>query len=82
MGEWLGAESQRADIDELIAAEYGGAAWIDEVAAGELLTAYVRRKRFEARLIAAEVGRLFGGRERQQQERISSDELLRMMGVE
>lgn len=67
----------------MIAAEYGGAAWVDEVAAGELLTAYVRRKRFEARLIAAEVGRLFGGKEKQQQqERVSSDDLLRMMGVE
>lgn len=65
----------------MIAAEYGGAAWVDEVAAGELLTAYVRRKRFEARLIAAEVGRLFGGKEKQQ-ERVSSDDLLRMMGVE
>jgi hypothetical protein len=41
--------------------------------------AYVRRKRFEARMIAAEVGKLFGGE--QQQERVSSDEMLRMMGV-
>lgn len=62
-------------------AEYGGAAWIDEVAMGELLQAYVRRKRFEARLFAAEIGRLFGGKEKQP-ERVSSDELLRMMGVE
>jgi hypothetical protein len=65
----------------LIVAEYGGAAWIDEVAAGDLLLAYVRRKRFEARLIASEVGRLFGGREKQS-ERVSPDELLKMMGVE
>lgn len=50
------------------------------MATGELVLAYVRRKRFEARLIAAEVGRLFGGKEKQQ-ERISSDEMLHMMGV-
>ena len=41
--------------------------------------AYVRRKRFEARMIAAEVGKLLGGEQRQ--ERVSSDEMLRMMGV-
>ena len=51
------------------------------MAAGDLLISYVRRKRFEARLIAAEVGRLFGGKETNA-DRVSSDDLLRMMGVD
>ena len=60
--------------------EYGGAAWIDEMAAADLLLAYVRRKRFEARLIAAEVGRLFGGKDKQK-DRISADDMLDLMGI-
>jgi hypothetical protein len=51
------------------------------VAAAALLAAYVLRKRFEARLIAQEVGRLFGGGGEKTPERISSDEMLRLMGV-
>lgn len=47
---------------------------------GELVLAYVRRKRFEARLVAAEVGKLFASGDKRN-ERISSDEMLRMMGV-
>lgn len=82
IGEWLNAESQRIDLDELIAAEYGGAAWVDDVAVGNLLVAYVRRKRFEERLIAGGIGRLFFRSDSQKMQRVPADELLKMMGVE
>ena len=78
MGEWLGADSQRADLEELILAEYGAAAWVDEVATGELVLAYVRRKRFEARLIASEVGRLFS---KQEEAEVHPSQMLAMFGV-
>lgn len=78
MGEWLGADSQRTDLEELILAEYGGAAWVDEVATGELVLAYVRRKRFEARLIAAEVGWLFS---KQEEAEVHPSQMLAMFGV-
>lgn len=44
-----------------------------------LLGAYVRRKRFEARLIAVEVGRLFAGEK--EPERVSESEFWGMMGI-
>lgn len=52
------------------------------MAVGDLLLAYVRRKQFEARLIAAEVGRLFTRDDSQRMQRVPADELLKMMGVE
>lgn len=48
-----------------------------------MLTAYVRRKQFEAKLLAVEVGKLFGGGGRGgANDRISSDDMLRLMGVD
>lgn len=52
------------------------------MATGDLLLAYVRRKRFEARLIAGEIGRLFTRDDSQRLQRVPADELLKMMGVE
>ena len=51
----------------------------DVITQTRLLSAYVRRKRFEARLLALEVGKLFGGA---QDDRVSADELLSMMGIQ
>ena len=45
-----------------------------------LTTSYWRRKRFEARLVANEVGRLFGGAPGGS-ERMQGHELLAMAGV-
>ena len=59
---------------------YRGALWADEQAQAQLLMSYVRRKRFEARLIAVEVGKLFSG-EQGGDERVSGAELLSMAGV-
>lgn len=78
MGEWLGADSHRADLEELILAEYGAPDWADDIAAGELVLAYVRRKRFEARLIASEVGRLFS---KQEEAEVHPSQMLAMFGV-
>jgi hypothetical protein len=61
-------------------AEYGGAEWADDMAQGQIVTAYIRRKRFEARLIAVEVGRLFAGGG--DKERMGGHELLAMAGVD
>lgn len=44
--------------------------------------AWTRRKQFEARLIAMEIGRLFTRNDSQRLQRVSPDELLKMMGVE
>jgi hypothetical protein len=52
------------------------------VAAGDLLLAWTRRKRFEARLIAMEIGQLFTRSDSQKLQRVPPDELLKMMGVE
>ena len=60
-------------------AEYGGAAWADDQAATQLLAAWLRRKQFEARLIAVEVGKLFAGDTAS--GRVSGAELLSMAGV-
>mgnify|MGYP003429097088 CR=1 FL=1 len=60
--------------------EYGGAEWADEQARGQLTVHWLRRKRFEARLIASEVGKLFGG-ENAGNERVSGAELLGMAGI-
>jgi hypothetical protein len=38
---------------------YGDAPWLDDIAKAELVHAYVRRKRFEARLVAGEIAQLF-----------------------
>jgi len=45
-----------------------------------LTTSYWRRKRFEARLVALEVGKLFGGEPGQ--EIVSEDELLARAGIQ
>jgi hypothetical protein len=45
-----------------------------------LLAAWVRRKRFEARLVALEVGKLFSGAA--DQDRVSEGEMWAMMGIE
>ena len=63
-------------------AEYGGAEWADDMAHGQLVTAYIRRKRFEARLIAVEVGRLFAGSQGADKGRMPAHELLSMAGVD
>jgi hypothetical protein len=63
-------------------AEYGGAEWADDMAHGQLVTAYIRRKRFEARLIANEVGRLFAGAQQGDKGRVPGYELLSMAGVD
>lgn len=52
----------------------------DATMQSRLVAAWVRRKQFEARLIALEVGKLFGGGEKPQ-PRVSEDELLAMMGI-
>lgn len=52
------------------------------MAAAQLLLAWVRRKRFEAKLIAIEVAQLFTVDDVQRMQRVPSDELLKMMGVE
>lgn len=47
-----------------------------------LLQSYYRRKRFEARILAAELARLIGGgRAGGGNGRVSPDEMLSMMGV-
>lgn len=62
--------------------EYGGAEWADEQARTQLLAHWVQRKRFEARLIAVEVSKIFGGDgEAGGQERIQGHELLAMAGI-
>jgi hypothetical protein len=48
----------------------------------DLVTAYVRRKRFEAKLIAIEFAQLFSVDDVQRMQRVPSGELLKMMGVE
>jgi hypothetical protein len=49
----------------LSAAVYGDAAWLDDIAKAELLYAYLRRKRFEARMLASEIGQLFAAPKKQ-----------------
>lgn len=46
----------------------------------QLVGAWVRRKQFEARLIAVEVGRLFGGGGKE--ARMQGHELLAMAGID
>lgn len=49
-----------------------------------LLRAYVRRRRFEARLLAGELAKLFGGRAATGSAtggRVSADEMMQMMGI-
>jgi len=53
---------------------------LDEVDRLALLAAYVRRKRFEARLLAAEVGRMWWGG--QEPREISTAEMLGLLGAE
>jgi hypothetical protein len=60
-------------------AEYAGAEWADSQAQMQLAMAWMRRKRFEARLIAVEVGQLFAGGDDQQ--RMAGHELLGMAGI-
>lgn len=52
------------------------------MAAADLLMAYARRKRFEAKLIAIEIAQLFTGDDVQKMQRVPADDLLKMMGVE
>jgi hypothetical protein len=56
------------------------AAWADAGAQSRLVAAWLRRKRIEARLIAAEVGRLFAGAGDDHQ-RVSESDMLAMLGV-
>jgi hypothetical protein len=63
-------------------AEHGGAEWADQAAQMQLTGAYIRRKRFEARLIAVEVGRLFAGSQGADKGRMPAHELLAMAGVD
>jgi len=60
-------------------AAYGGIAWADDQAQAQLVGAWVRRKQFEARLIAIEVGKLFAGAS--EPERMAGHELLNLAGV-
>lgn len=60
-------------------AEYGGLEWADEQAQLQLMTSYVRRKKFEARLLAVEVGQLFAGSG--QSGKMAGHELLSMAGI-
>lgn len=48
-----------------------------------LLHSWVRRKRFEARILAAEVGRLLAGPTAagRNQDRVSADAMIGMMGI-
>ncbi len=62
-----------------MAAVYPAARWADETARTQLLMAYIRRTRAEARILAVEVARtLFPAK---QEEEISSDAMLGLMGV-
>lgn len=61
-------------------AEYGGLEWVDEQAQLQLMTSYVRRKKFEARLLAVEVGQLFAG-SGQGNGKVAGHELLSMAGI-
>jgi len=62
-----------------MAAFYPAARWADETARMQLLMAYIRRTRAEARILAVEVARtLFASK---QEEEISSDAMLGLMGV-
>jgi hypothetical protein len=60
-------------------AEYGGARWADEQAQMQLAMSWMRRKQFEARVIAAEVNKLLVGGDDQQ--RMAGHELLGMAGI-
>ena len=51
----------------------------DVATQARLLGAYVRRKQFEARLIALEVGKLFGSST--EPERVSEEQILSLMGI-
>ena len=66
-------------------AEYGGAEWADELAQLQLAATWLRRKRFEAKLTANEVGRLFAGSGGQGQgksgQAMAGHELLGMAGI-
>jgi hypothetical protein len=61
-------------------AEYGGPEWADEIAQLQLTAAWVRRKKFEAKLIANEVGALFAGGS-QGSGKVPGHELLSMAGI-
>lgn len=62
-------------------AEYGDPEWLDALAQQRLAMAWIRRKRFEAQLIAVEVGRLFASGE-ERERRVPAHELLAMAGIE
>lgn len=51
-----------------------------------LLRAYIRRQRFEARMLAAELAKLLGGRastgSATANGRVHPDEMLKMMGID
>jgi hypothetical protein len=54
--------------------------WADQAAQMQLVGAWVRRKRFEARLVAVEVSKLFAGAP-DGEEHMAGHELLSMAGV-
>jgi hypothetical protein len=65
-----------------VAAVYPQAAeWVDDVAAARLLGAYVRRKRYEARLAVAAFAESLTSAQGSGQERVSAVEMLGMFGV-
>lgn len=61
-------------------AEYPAYADADAATQGRLLAAWFRRKRLEARLIANEVGRLFGGQAAGHEE-MDQTTALAMLGI-
>jgi hypothetical protein len=61
-------------------AEYGGAEWADDIAQMQLVAAWVRRKRFEAKLVAVEVGNLLAAAT-SGSKKVSGPELLSMAGI-
>ena len=62
-------------------AEYPAYADADAATQGRLLAAWFRRKRLEARLIANEVGRLFGGQAAAAHEEIDQATALAVLGI-
>lgn len=62
-------------------AEYPAYADADAATQGRLLAAWFRRKRLEARLIAQEVGRLFGGQAAGGHDEIDQVTALAVLGI-
>lgn len=62
-------------------AVYGGADWADEQAKTQLMQAYSRRIRHEAKLQAIEIRRLLFGETGNSNDRVTPDEMMQMAGV-